>query len=75
MDSVHLFVTPKVNIKNVTFRINWHISPPQKELYRGAPKRLDMNVCQISPKEFGQIIPKVSVKASWKIRAIYTLLI
>jgi putative molybdenum carrier protein len=35
-------------------------SPAQKELYPGEPKRPAMNLCQISPKEFGQIIPKVS---------------
>jgi arsenical pump membrane protein len=32
---------------------------PQKDIYPGKPKRSATNLCQISPKEFGQIIPKV----------------
>jgi hypothetical protein len=47
----------------VTFRINWHnfygiilhISPPRKELYPRRTEAISAHVCQISPKEFGQI--------------------
>src|SRR5258708_35929067 len=57
---------------NVTFRINWHnffgiiwhISPSQKELYPGEPKRSAMNVCQISRKILCQITRKVTPKVS-----------
>jgi hypothetical protein len=54
--------------QTVTFRIKWHnffgiiwrITRPTMGLYPGEPKRGATNVRQISPKEVGQIIPKVS---------------
>jgi hypothetical protein len=54
-----LAVTFRINWHNF-FGIIWHISPPAKG---GLPKEteaINAHVCQISPKEFGQIIPKVS---------------
>jgi arsenical pump membrane protein len=44
----------------------WFTSP-QKEHYPGEPKRSATNLCQISPREFGQIIPKVSPNTAHEI--------
>ena len=53
--SPNLTVTFRINWHNF-FGINWHISPPQKESsYLGDPKRSGPHVCQISPKECGQM--------------------
>jgi Na+/H+ antiporter NhaD/arsenite permease-like protein len=43
------------------------LTSPQKEHYPGESKRSATNLCQISPKEFRQIIPKESPNAAYAI--------
>jgi|ERR1700722_17587055 len=40
---------------------------PQEDFHPGQPKRSATNLCQISPKEFRQIIPKESPNAAYAI--------